>query len=313
MPDAIGLLKSLAAAALTAAAVALLFERLLQRWPRLVGTGLVLGVGLGFAAGCVALGLKPNFPPREDQDRLLLILMPAVLLIELSAPGLGRWAWLLRCGLVASAGYILLLGTVYLEDLIGPGSREWPPITAALILGALGAGLLAMWAALAGLAQRTGDRTIPLAVAVSCGGAALSVMLSGYASGGQIGVPLAAAVCGGLLATFLLARPLDVCGMTGFAVVGLFGLLLIGRFFGDLASGHALVLFLAPLACWLSELLPVAWMRPAFRSFTRVVLATVPILLIVAAAHQKFAAAIAPAAQSGSQEGSLDDYLNYGQ
>ncbi|OAI39251.1 hypothetical protein AYO40_01390 [Planctomycetaceae bacterium SCGC AG-212-D15] len=312
MPDVIGLLQAVAAAALTAVVVCLLSALARKRRPRLAAAGTVLGVGLGFAAGCACLGVRPHLPPREDQDRLLLILLPAALLVEVVAVGIGRWAWLLRGGIAAAAAGILLFGSVYLTDLAGPGSREWPPQQAALILGALAAGLLAVWAALTVLVSRARERTIPLALALCCGGAALTVMLSGYASGGQLGVPLAAAVCGVLLASLVVSEPMDFTGATGFAVVGLFALLVIGRFFGQLTSIHAVALFLAPLACWLPELAPVERLRPGLRGFARLVLAAVPIFLVVAAAHQKFIAATVPPSQAATQEGSIEDYMNFG-
>ena len=68
-------------------------------------------------------------------------------------------------------------------------------------------------------------------------GAALAVMLSGYASGGQVGLPLAAAILGAAAAAMVLPRTLKVAGPPGVAVVGLFSLLVIGRFFGELTIG----------------------------------------------------------------------------
>ncbi len=40
----------------------------------------------------------------------------------------------------------------------------------------------------------------------------------------------------------------------GIGVVGLFGLLFIGRFFGRLSTGCALTMLLAPLLCWVTEM-----------------------------------------------------------
>src|SRR5260370_2976106 len=44
----------------------------------------VLSVSVGFVAGCWWLGVRPHWPPLEDQDRLLLILLPAVIVVEIA-------------------------------------------------------------------------------------------------------------------------------------------------------------------------------------------------------------------------------------
>ena len=312
MPDLIGLLESMAAAALTAAAVCLLFVLALKRRPRLAAAGFVLGVGLGFAAGCAVLGIRPHFPPREDQDRLLLVLLPAALVVEVFAIGIGKWAWLLRGVIAAGAGWILLYDSVYLTDLAGPGSREWPPKLALVVLLGLAAAPLAVWSALMLLANRAPERAIPLTLAITCGGAGLTVMLSGYASGGQLGLPLAAAVCGGLLMSLIVSGPVNLSGVTGLAVVGVFSLLVIGRFFGMLDTSRAVVLFLAPLVCWLPELRVAERLRPGFRGMARILLAAIPVILVVAVAHQRFAAATTSPGQNPSPEDSILDYRSYG-
>jgi hypothetical protein len=311
MPDQISLLQALSAAAVTAAAVLLLCGLGRKNRPALATVGTVLGVGLGFCAGCAWLGIRPHWPPREDQDRWLLILFPSVIIVEILATALKKWAWLLRVALAASAAWILLYGSVYLEDLAGPGSREWTPEQTWSILSLLAAALLAVWASLAELARRSGGRTVPLALALTCGVAAVTVMLSGYASGGQLGLPLAAAVVGALLASLLLPGSIDAAAATGLALVGLFALLVIGRFFGELTTNHAIALFLAPLLCWLPELPPVRRLDLRWRGVVRVLLAAVPLAVVLSLAQQKFTAAVT-GPSSGSQEGSIDDYRNYG-
>jgi hypothetical protein len=109
MPDPVLMLEALAAAALTAAAVC--------AWPwrrpraARASAGGVLGVGLGFFAGCWWLGLRLHWPPREDMDRFLLLLFPAVIGVELLAAFLGRFRWLVwlpRLVIAAAAARILL-------------------------------------------------------------------------------------------------------------------------------------------------------------------------------------------------------------
>src|SRR5262245_26027521 len=111
MPDPVLILGALAAAAVTAAA-ALLLGGWPWRKPRpaWAAAGGVLGVGLGFVVGCWLLGLRPHWPPGEDLDRLLLILFPAVVGVELVGAFLGRLRWLvwpLRAVVVAAAARVL--------------------------------------------------------------------------------------------------------------------------------------------------------------------------------------------------------------
>src|SRR5712692_5860979 len=105
--------------------------------------GGVLSVSVGFFAGCWWLGVRPHWPPLEDQDRLLLILLPAVIVVELVAAllkselrnpkseigspdirvsnfgfrilSLDIWLpWLQRLAVAAIAGRILLHNSIYI-------------------------------------------------------------------------------------------------------------------------------------------------------------------------------------------------------
>jgi hypothetical protein len=315
MPDPMLILGAVAAAAVVAAGLPLICGWP-WRTPRPVqaAAGSVLGVAGGFFLGCWLLGVRPHWPPREDQDRLLFLLVPAVVGVELVAALAERlrWlAWLLRLGIAAAAARILLDNTSYLTDLAGPGTREWTPAQVWLILGALALALLAVWAALALLARRSGGRSVPAALAVACAGAAVTVMLSSYASGGQIGLPLAAALVGATVASLVLSGRPELGGVLGLGVVGLFALLVIGHFFGQLSTGHAALLFFGPLVCWLPELPYVRRVGPRLRAVAGVLLAAVPVAVVLMLAQQKFAEQ-ATQTSPGTPEPSLQDYMDYG-
>jgi hypothetical protein len=288
MPDAKLILEAMIASALVAAVVLLL-----SGWPWRsphpipVSCGAVLGVALGFFLGCSWLDLLPGWPPREDQDRLLAVLVPVLVVIELAAafPGRYHWrVWLPRFVLAALAARILLHHTVYLVDLAGPGTREWTPAQTWLILTGLAVALAGTWVALALLAKRAPGRSIPLALSLACAGAALAVMLSGYASGGLIGLPLAGALVGTTVASLVVSGPITR-SVLGLGVVGLFSVLMMGRFFGELATSHAVVLFFAPLLCWLPELPLVRQLGPRIRGALRVLLVAVPVVVVVSQAQ----------------------------
>ena len=310
MPDPVLILQALAAAVVTFAMVFLLGALGRKRHPAWTAIGSVLGVGLGFYAGCAWLGVRPHWPPREDQDRLLFVLFPAAVVVELIATAIGRWSWLPRLAIAAGAAWVLLYDSTYITDLAGPGSREWTPEQTWLILSALAAALVAVWAVLCLLARRTGGRTVPLTLALVNVAAALTVMLSGYASGGLLGLPLAAAVAGVLVAS-LVSGPFDSTGAVSLGLIGLFALLVIGRFFGQLTTTHAIVLFLAPLLCSLTELPYVRRLDCRVCNLARLVMVAVPLVLVLKQAEQKFLADSKPPSTE-SQEGSIDDYMNFG-
>jgi hypothetical protein len=312
-----------AAAAGVAAAVVFLLCAWPWRSPRSAraSVGAVLGVGVGFFLGCWLLGLRPHWPPREDQDRLFFVLFPAVLGLEvvlLLVPRKegARWqrgcVWLVRLIVAGSAAPVLLYNTSYLAELAGPGSREWTPGQAGFILTGLAAALAGLWAALGVLVSRTASRVVPLAIAVACGGTAITVMLSGYATGGQIGLPLAAALVGAVAASLALSNAPDLSGLVGVGTVGLYALLIVGRFFGELTTGNALLLFLAPLLCWVPELPYLRRVGPRLRGVARLALVLVPVSLALALAQHRFEKDSAAPSPGGAEEPTLQDYLDFG-
>ena len=314
MPDPIQILESLAATMVAAVVVVLL-----ANWPwktahsQQTAVGCLLGVAAGFVVGCWRLQVKPNWPPIVDQDRLLLVLLPAVVLVEVFATVAyrhGRLVWPLRGVIAATAAWILLYNSSYLADLAGPGSREWTPTQVWVTLCSLALSLLGVWFVVIYLEHRCPTRAVPLSLSMSCVGAAITVMLSGYASGGQLGFPLAAAVAGAIGASLVLPDVPDLEGVTAFGVVGLFSLLVVGLFFGRLAMTNAILLGFSPLLCWLPELLPTRRWKLPVRNLLRLTCVALPIIIAVALAQQKFVVdSSGPSSTSG--DSSVDDYLQY--
>ncbi len=103
-------------------------------------------------------------------------------------------------------------------------------------------------------------------------------MLAGYIAGGAAAWPLVAALAGTSVAASRIARPLASEGAIGIGVVGLFGLLFIGRFFGALTTERALVLFFAPLLCWVTELPLLRHRKPWLVGLLRLVLVALPLV-----------------------------------
>src|SRR5206468_10182489 len=136
-------------------------------------------------------------------------------------------------------------------DAADPGTRKWSDGQTALILGGLTAALLGVWGALDVLVRKGRGTSVCLAVAGTCAAAGATVMLSGYLTGGQLGVPLAGALAGATLVAWIFLSPGRETGALAVGMIGLFALLVVGHFFGSLTTPHALLLFAAPLLCWL--------------------------------------------------------------
>jgi hypothetical protein len=317
MPDPVLILTAMGIAV---AASALIFVICGWRWRRAAGpswmsAGWVLGVGFGLLLGCWVLGIRPHWPPREDRDRLLALVLPAVLLVELLAvfPKVPRWlVWTSRFALVAGGARVLLHGTSYITDLAGPGTSEWSPPLACVIFGGLAALEAAVWALLSLLVRRAAGPSVPVCLAIACAAAAVTVMLTGYASGGQVGLPLAAAVVGATAAMLVLTRSSRGTGPLGLPIVGLFSLLVIGRFFGELTSVQAVLLFCAPLLGWLPELPYVRRLPSWARGLARVVLVAAVVLAVVVLAQRKFEHDFQSPSEAGPNEPSVQDYMDFG-
>ena len=235
---------------------------------------------------------------------MLLVLIPAAVLAEVAAAAGPKWAgWASRVVVAAVAAPVLVHGSSYVTDLSGPGSREWTPGLTTAIFASLTMVLFLVWS---GLTRQVGLAICVRAMAVAAAGAAVAIMLSGYATGGQLGLPLAAAS-----GAFAFVRARNQAGAIGVAVVGLFSLLAIGKLFAGLTTQNALVLLMAPLLAWGPDLPRVRQLGPRTRGGLRVALTAIPVIVTLWLTQQKFAAdSTGPAAGSG--EPSLSDYLDFG-
>jgi hypothetical protein len=216
---------------------------------------------------------------------LLFVVVPAAIVVELIAAfsRVPRWvAWLLRVVVAAGAGVVLLHGSIDLE--------RWTTEEKAMWLGGLTATLLVVWSLLGLLMHVVPSRGVPLALSVVCAGAALASMFSSSATDGQLGLPLAAALGGAALASFLLPAPPQGAAPIGVGLVALFSLLAGSRFFADLTSLHAALLFASPLLCWLPQLPPLRKLKPWLRDGLCVLAVAIPVAIVLFQAQQEFAA-----------------------
>jgi len=250
-------------------------------------------IAAGVLAASGATDQWPHWPPLEDRARFLTLLIPLTLLVETwgASPRGTRSGWMMRTALAAITAPILLHGSVYVSDHSGPGSAEWPASQALGIFSVLAALLLLVWASLCKLQARTSTRSVVGLLAVDALAAAVTVMLSGYYRVGMLGLGL----CGALVGTWLAARwgqaSASDDGSLGMGVVGVFAVVVLGRFFGTLSNPLAACLLLMPLMGWLPELPRLRQLQPHWRHALRWACVVIPLLAVVIVAQRKFIAA----------------------
>jgi hypothetical protein len=249
-------------------------------------------IGAGVLAASGATDQWPHWPALEDRARFLTLLLPFSLVVETVATTMrsGGMGWIVRLGLTAVVTPILLHNTVYLADLNGPNSAEWSPAQATIILCGLPALLALVWALLSGLQSRTSTPALMWVLALDALATAVTVMLSGYYGGGLLGLGLAGALAGATLAAYIAQPQSPTGGSLGISVVGIFSVLLVGRFFGTLPTGPAACLLIAPLLAWIFELPRLRTLAPTWRGAGRLACVAVPLIVVVIFAQRKFAA-----------------------
>lgn len=259
----------------------------------------IMGIGIGLSTGYQVLGFRLAWPPTNGLDRFLTIVIPAAVAIELAAgfDSVPRWfAWSLRVSLAAAIPRILLHNSVYLRD----SDFTWAPWEACVILACCGGLVAVLWCLLAALNQRSPGVSIPLALSLTVQCAGITVVLAGYIKGGAAAIPLAATLTATTGAVWLFKKL--ACnsadnyesGIIGIGVVGLAGLLIIGRFFGELSTFSALTVPLAPLLCWATEIPFLRHRKRWVVGLTRLLLVAIPLLWVLIEAKINFDRDMAP-------------------
>jgi len=125
-------------------------------------------------------------------------------------------------------------------------------------------------------------------------------MLAGYVKGGAAAIPLAATLTATTGAVWLFKKL--ACnsadnyesGIIGIGVVGLAGLLIIGRFFGELSTSGALTILLAPVLCWATEIPFLRHRKRWLVGLIRLLLVALPLLWVLVEAKIGFDRDMAP-------------------
>ncbi len=260
-----------------------------------VAAGWVGGLGAGVYVGCGLLDQWPRWPPLEDRDRFLVVLLPLALAVEAVAmllPERRRMAWLLRIVLASVAAPILLFNSVYVADLGGPGSAEWNRGETVLVLGLSVLMLAGVWGLLARLKVRTSDRALSPVLVLSALACGATVMPSGYYLGGLLALPIAGAIAGASLASYAFPKQPVENPCLGVGLIGIFTICFIGRFYASLPTSLAICLLLAPLLAWTAELPCFRKLPAAARTAIRIGTVLAALLVIVTYAQVSFNSAI---------------------
>ncbi|MCS7470115.1 hypothetical protein NZK35_26010 [Stieleria sp. ICT_E10.1] len=307
MPDPLLYVQATAAAAAAGAAIAVVLLWL-PRSPTAAWLNAACGiaVAVGLTVGLRVEDLHVALPPAGGLDRLLLIVIPAALLIESVAalPPVGnRFAWALRIGLILLTPRILLHGSVYVSD-----SETWTAWQAAISFGVCWALLGSCWGLMFALGRRRPGVSIPLSLGLAIQSAAATVMMAGYLRGGEAAMPMVAALLGTATVAWVMASgrrgvsgerpstapPVLPTVLIAVGVIGLFGVLFIGHFFGRVPGGRAVAICLAPLLCWVTEIAPLKHQRPWIVGTIRLCLVAVPLVITLASAKRDFDRDLAP-------------------
>lgn len=283
-----------------------------RRW----SAGWILGVGLGFLAGCYYLDPSFHFPwadQAEGKDRFLLLIMPLAMIFELFSglwPGPKIFTWLMRLVLALGVGRLLLHGTVYLDILPGMEKAEWSTSQKWVYLGCLGLCLWVMWLSLELFTARSKSQTTPLILVLTSLAAGVTLMLSGYLNGGLLGLTLAGALAGAWFVSVFRSKPTRCEGQVGMGLIGVQGLLLLGVFFASLNWVYGLLLFLGPIVVWIPEWPRIGKAPLYIRDLARIALVTAVLSAVVWQAKKDFE--VDSKTPSSPGEPSLKDYEDFG-
>jgi hypothetical protein len=245
----------------------------------------LVAIAIGFAGGCYVFPIDVKWPPFSGLDRFLLVLLPAAFFAETVAhlPRVPAWCiWILRAIVAAGGGIVLLYNSVYLT-----ANSPWPfwQMTRLLVLAPLV--LIVEWWLLWKLEQRSPNIATRWNMAIAIVSAGMMVMLGGYIKGGAVAFPFSAAIVGASLWPARSSSSPFQSGL-GFSLVGLFGVLFVGQFFGQISLVGAIVVLLSPLLGWASELLPKRFQKPWQIAAVRIAVVAIPLVVVMTIAKRDF-------------------------
>lgn len=242
MPDLRGYGPALLLAVLVSLTGLLIRRRLGRMSLRTSADADLAGFLPGLAAALLTGPTCPAIPMLSALDRLIAVILPVAVLGELLRPHAPRITWGLRLVVAILCPMVLLAGSSYLQA----GGWSW------LILGEIVAGhaicLLFVWSMAAKPTWPGDDRPWDVALSLALASASAAILMGGYLKGGMAALQMAVSVAVISSGNRIFAGRASGPGVRGLAIVGLFGVLFTGIYFGRLAVFHGVIILAAPLA-----------------------------------------------------------------
>ena len=269
-----------------AAGVVLLAALTRKRHPdsRVTDVGSALGIGGAFIVGFWAASDWPSVPPRQANEWLAVVLLPAAFVVAClgTLPRRGtRSAW---------AGRVLL-GTAIVPLLARPViENEWSAQQALVYMDGAILLLLGGWLAMAHLARKQPSTALPLVMMLTGGAIGVTLMMSGTNVLGQYALSTAGALGAVAIVGLCWRSRHGAAGAVDVAAVVLAALLTGGMLYADLPLWNALLLSGAPLLAWIGMMPGVRDWRPWARVLIQCIAVAIPLAFAVYRAQVVFAA-----------------------
>ncbi|MGF1579148.1 MAG: hypothetical protein ACFCD0_07275 [Gemmataceae bacterium] len=173
--------------------------------------GYALGIGGAVLFGMWWLGISISWPPTNHEERIVLLILPTVVAIEVVIatvqPNVPA-AWALRVLVASAIPGVLLQGHQLLQsdnpDFKILEIRTWNPAERHLWLLGAAVVLVGVWWSLTFLLRRHSKRIILLAIILSTGAALWASYSAGYATNYRIGLPVVVSLFAAWVVSWLL-------------------------------------------------------------------------------------------------------------
>lgn len=210
----------------------------------------ILGVGLGYLVGHVAILGWPGWPITTTGPRTFVLAVLAIIIGILESTGVARtWGRLILRLVLAAMGAWLMMTAGFRDR------NTWLGETALIVGPAMLTTLV--WTSTDALSRRTSRGSIPIALGILCALTALVFFKNESASFAQQVASLGVAIGGlGLAAVFVPGITVSRGALA--VLVPLYHAFILGAWYYGLPPAVAVLLAIAPLTLWIGSLRPPA-------------------------------------------------------
>jgi hypothetical protein len=204
-------------------------------------------IAVGIAVGCHVLQFPWTWPPANAIERFLELLVPGTLIIHLAAALSSHTTAKSRL-LRQLPSLACLYGSIYLSAPVTIAGRSLPSaIVAPFIIVTCTAALMAAVHVTQTLTERTSPLVTGLLITLTLPAAGIAIMLAGYIKGGSAALPLAGSLLATIVGLQFITHKSHRHAIDEIAMLALFGLLMIGHFYGRISLLQAAGLLGSPL------------------------------------------------------------------